>query len=98
MEAALQDRRGLTAPLDWDSPFKPERISNHPVAVDWYEAAAFARWLEGLRRAGALTLPHGIPQHYVIRLSDEAEREWAALSGLASLPVGRHVCRRRRQH
>ena len=69
---------GLTVPLGWDSPFRPERISNHPVEVDWYEAAAFAAWLEGLRRGGALTLPEDVPEHYVIRLPDETEREWAA--------------------
>ncbi len=69
---------GLTAPLGWDSPFRPARISNHPVEVDWYEAVAFAAWLERLRRDGVLMLPPNVPHEYVIRLPDEAEREWAA--------------------
>jgi formylglycine-generating enzyme required for sulfatase activity len=53
-----------------------DQIGNHPVAVDWYEAYAFAAWLEALRRAGRLSLPSGIADGHVIRLPDEAEREW----------------------
>ena len=71
-------RYELGAPLGWKSALSPERVSNHPVEVDWYEAWAYGHWLETLRRAGRLVLPAGIPDEHVIRLPDEAEREWAA--------------------
>jgi formylglycine-generating enzyme required for sulfatase activity len=71
--------QGLEAPLGWASaPGGGPRISNHPVEVDWYEAYAYTQWLEKLRRAGKLSLPSTVPDGHVIRLPDEAEREWAA--------------------
>jgi len=57
----------------WDA----QRISNHPVEVTWYEAYAYAQWLEALRRDGRLVLPPEVPEEHVIRLPDEAEREFA---------------------
>jgi formylglycine-generating enzyme required for sulfatase activity len=60
----------------WDA--GRSRIGNHPAEVDWYEADAFARWLESLRRDGRLTVPDSVPDTHVIRLVDEAEREWMA--------------------
>jgi formylglycine-generating enzyme required for sulfatase activity len=69
---------GLDGPLGWESVLATVRIGNHPVNVTWYEAAAFAGWLEHLHREGALRLPADVPQDHVIRLPDEAEREWAA--------------------
>src|SRR5207244_916522 len=69
---------GLEAPMDWQSPLAAERIGNHPVEVTWYEAYAYAGWLEALRRDGSLVLPREIPAEHVIRLPDEVEREWAA--------------------
>jgi formylglycine-generating enzyme required for sulfatase activity len=52
---------GLDGPLGWESVLAPVRIGNHPVNVIWYEAAAFARWLEHLRRDGSLRLPLNVP-------------------------------------
>jgi len=66
-----QKRHTFTAGLS-------QRIGNHPVEVDWYEAYAFGQWLEELRRAGLLVVPSDVPEEYVIRLPDEAEREWMA--------------------
>jgi len=54
------------------------RIGNHPVQVNWYEAYAFAQWLENLRRDGRLQIPGDVPNTHVIRMVDEAEREWMA--------------------
>ncbi len=54
----------------WDA----QRISNQPVEVTWYEAYAYAQWLEALRRDGRLVLPPEVPEEHVIRLPDEAER------------------------
>jgi formylglycine-generating enzyme required for sulfatase activity len=54
------------------------RIGNQPAEVDWHEADAFARWLESLRRDGRLAIPESVPDSHVIRLPDEAEREWMA--------------------
>ena len=53
LEAALQRRR-RTRPRRWAGirRFVTEHLSNHPAEVDWYEAAAFAGWLERLRRDG----------------------------------------------
>jgi formylglycine-generating enzyme required for sulfatase activity len=75
---AWKRRYGLEAPVGWESPPAAERFSNHPVEVDWYEAYACAQWLEDLRRDGRLVLPPAIPDEHVIRLPDEAEREWAS--------------------
>ena len=78
LEAAVQLGRGPGWAPGLESVLAPVRIGNHPVKVTWYEAAAFARWLEHLRRDGSLRLPVAVPEAHVIRLPDEAEREWAA--------------------
>jgi formylglycine-generating enzyme required for sulfatase activity len=69
---------GLEAPLGWKSALAQPRVRNQPVQVTWYEAHAFARWLEHLHRDGSLPMPANAPDAQVIRLPDEAEREWAA--------------------
>jgi formylglycine-generating enzyme required for sulfatase activity len=69
---------GLTAPPGWQSVLAPPRVANHPVEVTWYEADAFAHWLEQLHRDGTLSTPPRLPAGHAIRLPDEAEREWAA--------------------
>jgi formylglycine-generating enzyme required for sulfatase activity len=68
---------GLDEPLEWSRRAQTRR-GTHPVEVGWYEAVAFAAWLESLRRAGVLPVPADAPPAHVIRLPDEAEREWAA--------------------
>ncbi len=69
---------GLDAPLGSERAAGAARISNHPVLVTWYDADAFAQWLEQLRRLGRLPLPSGVHDRHVLRLPDEAEREWVA--------------------
>lgn len=61
---------GSTGPFHWRQ--QPYHIDNQPVVgVTWYEAAAFAQWLNG-------QLGDRLPPGYSLRLPTEAEWEVAA--------------------
>jgi formylglycine-generating enzyme required for sulfatase activity len=61
----------------WNEP--KWRIGNHPViGVTWYEAYAYAKWLDELRQENKLRFPEEMPANSVIRLARECEWEKAA--------------------
>jgi formylglycine-generating enzyme required for sulfatase activity len=68
---------GLQTPLGSQLSLAQPDVGKHQAQVTWYEADAFARWLEHLRGDGSL-LPSTVPDAHVIRLPHEAKREWAA--------------------